>query len=98
MNTEKIKKDAFELIHFFCVKYEMSFEFSVCGNPFDVSFISDFYFHFTDILYCLDHNIESELLFQWYDDNLKHEKNINLQSYHSGLRHKDLENNIDLDL
>lgn len=95
---ENLKKQAFEIIHIFCVKYEMSFEFSVCGNPFDVSFISDFYFDFTDILYCLENDVESKLLIQWYDDNMQNEKQINLQSYHKGLRHKDLINNIDLDL
>jgi hypothetical protein len=95
---ENLKKEAFEIIHIFCVKYEMSYEFSVCNNPFDASFISDFYFDFTDILYCLENDIESKLLFNWYDDNLQNEKQINLQSYHKGLRHKDLINNIDLDL
>ena len=95
---ENLKKEAFEIIHIFCAKYEMCYEYSVCNNPFDVSFISDFYFDFTDILYCLENDIESKLLFQWYDDNLQNEKQINLQSYHKGLRHKDLLNNIDLDL
>jgi hypothetical protein len=95
---ENIKKEAFEIIHIFCQKYEMSYEFSVCNNPFDASFISDFYFDFTDILYCLENDIESKLLFNWYDDNLQNEKQINLQSYYKGLRHKDLLNNIDLDI
>jgi hypothetical protein len=95
---ENLKKEAFEIIHIFCVKYEMSYEFSVCGNPFDFSLISDFYFSFETIIYCLENDIESELLFQWYNDNLEHKDHINLQSYRKGLRHKDLINNIDLDL
>ena len=87
MKTEKIKKDAFELIKFFCEKYGLNFEYAVCDNPFTVILCSDFFFNFTDIIFCLDHDIESNLLFQWYNDNLENEKQINLQSYHSGLRH-----------
>ena len=93
--VENLKKEAFEIIHIFCAKYEMSFEFSVCNNPFDISFISDFYFNFTDILYCLENDIESELLIQWYDANLEHKEDINLQAYHKGLRHENLKNNVD---
>jgi hypothetical protein len=88
---ENLKKQAFEIIHVFCEKYEMSYDFSVCVNPFDISFISDFYFNFNDILYCLENDVESKLLFQWYDANLQNKEFINLQSYKKGLRHEDLQ-------
>jgi hypothetical protein len=90
INIKEIKKQAFGIIDLFCQKYEMTFEHAVCDNPFDIILISDYYLDFTTILYCLENNIESELLFQWYDDNLQYQKHINILSYHTGLRHKDI--------
>ncbi len=57
----------------------------------------DYFINFSDVKYCIDNNVSSELFFNWYNDNLENalkkestQTYINLPSYIMGLRHKDL--------
>ena len=94
---EKADKIAIQYIKAFERKYKIYFEFAVANNYFDVLNFADYYINFTDVKYCIDNNIDPELFFNWYNDNLEFnlEKEsdrvfINLPSYIMGLRHKDL--------
>ena len=57
----------------------------------------DYFVNFSDVKYCIDNNVDYELFFNWYDDNLESalktestQTYINLPSYIIGLRHTDL--------
>ena len=94
---EKADKIAIQYIKAFERKYKIYFEFAVANNYFDVLNFADYYINFTDVKYCIDNNVEPELFFNWYDDNLEYalkkestQTYINLPSYIMGLRHTDL--------
>ena len=94
---EKADKIAIQYIKAFERKYKIYFEFAVANNYFDVLNFADYYINFTDVKYCIDDNIDPELFFNWYDDNLESalktkstQTYINLPSYIMGLRHTDL--------
>ena len=99
MKTLKQKADklAIQYIKAFEKKYEVYFEFAVADDYFNVLNFGDYFVNFSDVKYCIDNNVDSELFFNWYNDNLEKKKKkestqtyINLPSYIMGLRHKDL--------
>ena len=94
---EKADKLAMKYIKEFEKKYELYFEFAVADDYFNVLNFGDYFVNFSDVKYCIDNNVDSELFFNWYNDNLEFnlEKEsdtvlINLPSYIMGLRHKHL--------
>ena len=94
---EKADKLAIKYIKEFEKKYELYLEFAVADDYFNVLNFGDYFVNFSDVKYCIDNNVNSELFFNWYDDNLVYALKtksihtyINLPSYIMGLRHTDL--------
>ena len=94
---EKADKLAMKYIKEFEKKYELYLEFAVADDYFNVLNFGDYFINFSDVKYCIDNNVSSELFFNWYNDNLENalkkesmQTYINLPSYIMGLRHKDL--------
>lgn len=70
----------------------IEWEFWVADDIGGTALFGDRYFNFDDIRIAVDNGISSEMLFDWYDENVEHgiEKMINLPAWIKGLRHDQL--------
>ena len=64
---EKADKLAMKYIKEFEKKYELYLEFAVADDYFNVLNFGDYFVNFSDVKYCIDNNVDSELFFNWYN-------------------------------
>lgn len=94
---DKFNFIANEYIKKFVKKHGYEFSYWISDEPGTTAcFIEQYYFSYDDIRYDIDKDLPKDLIFSWHDDSLeqyfneKSEKYMNLKSYASGLRYKDL--------
>ena len=94
----RYKRAVKDYIEFFEEKEEMEFEGWVADQWGGVAFVSDYTIDFLDIKYSIDHELDAGFILQWMNDSVEDamgrevgdSRNINLSSYHKGLRYTDL--------
>lgn len=82
-----------QYIHKFCNKHELDFDY--CSGY--VYCFGDYFFNFDEIKYDIDNKLPKHLILNWQNEGVEYamnnqnsSKSINLQSYHKGLRYKDI--------
>ena len=94
----RYKRAVKDYIEFFEEKEEMEFEGWVADQWGGVALVSDYTIDFLDIKYSIDHELDAGFILQWMNDSVEDamgrevgdSRNINLSSYHKGLRYTDL--------
>jgi len=92
---QKLDKALRRYIKAFSKKHDTYLEFAVSDDLMGVLLFGDHYFNITDIIYDIDTNQDSDMIYTWYDatlDRAMEEKTtMNYESWCRGLRYEDLD-------
>lgn len=82
-----------EYVKRFAKKQGLEFSYWVAEEVGEIAcFISEYFFHFNDIVRDIDTNQPEGQILQWHNEGIEHqEKTINYRSYLMGLRFGDVE-------
>jgi len=74
----------------FCKKQKIKFDYWI-GEPLQTaSFLGEYAFNVSDIIYDVDYNCPKGLILKWQQDFIEFGDKLNYPSYVAGLRYKDL--------